>query len=980
MTLLRRIGGFSVRSCRSFSGCAPEQTATWVRSTFVEFFRQKYGHLLVPSSPVRPRLDPSLLFVNAGMNQFKPILLGTVDPRSKMASYRRVVNSQKCVRAGGKHNDLEDVGRDVYHHTFFEMLGNWSFGDYFKEEACSMAWSLLTEHYGIPASRLYVSYFAGDAASGLPADEETRHVWLDIGVPPSRLLAFGLKDNFWEMGDSGPCGPCTEIHYDHVGGRDAAALVNANDPDLVEIWNLVFMQYNREVNGSLRLLPQFSVDTGMGLERLVRVLQGKRSNYDTDLFTPLLHAIQQRSKVGPYRGSMGTADAGRVDMAYRVVADHIRTLTVCIADGVYPGMSGAELVLRRILRRAVRFCNEVLQTPPGTLASLVPTVCHILGNVYPELHQESNTIINIINENELHFLSSLQQGSRVIHRTLSKKDYKHGVFPAAVAWSLHRDLGFPLDLVDLMLEERGVRVDHQELNILITENNKVRGRLQSCDESKLTLDVATLAELQRLRVPHTDDSLKYQYHLEGDTYVFPQCHATVLALYDGQTLVAEVPEGRRCSVILDQTCFYTEQGGQSHDHGYFTKNELPDMPYTVETVIQVGGYVVHQVTATDHLKTGDQVQLHLDKIHRLACMVKHTGTHILNFALRNVLGPTVQQRGSHVSADRLRFDFSVMASLSVCELQRVDKQVSDIISANHSIYSQEIPLRMARNIQGLRTVDEVYPDPVRVVSVAVPVSDLLVGQPDRQTSVELCCGTHLLQTGAIRDLLIISEQQIVRGMSRIIAVTGQEAIRAREAGQLLLQEVDSLAARLTSSASSSLNAAQHLAEQVGVVSDAVDNTAIPQWQRRELQSRLRTLQRSANTAVRKLEIREAATSAQSLLEKNGSKDLQVDSVNTDSLSILMKTVNHLSTAAPHSHVMLLAHQKHSGKVLCACQVPKSSTFLSASDWATAVCGHLGGSAGGSVLVAKGTGSSSDISEAVKWAEEFALAKIKPSQG
>uniref|UniRef100_A0A3P9CDQ7 alanine--tRNA ligase n=1 Tax=Maylandia zebra TaxID=106582 RepID=A0A3P9CDQ7_9CICH len=310
------------------------------------FFRDKHGHLPVPSSPVRPRGDPSLLFVNAGMNQFKPIFLGTADPRSNMASYRRVVNSQKCVRAGGKHNDLDDVGRDGYHHTFFEMLGNWSFGDYFKEEACQMAWSLLTEHYGIPADRLYVSYFGGDAAAGLPADEDTRNIW----VPTHHLLPFGLKDNFWEMGDTGPCGPCTEIHYDHVGGREAAALVNADSPEVVEIWNLVFMQYN-------------SVDTGMGLERLVSVLQGKTSNYDTDLFTPLLHAIHQRSGVEPYRGRMGAVDVGQVDLAYRVVADHVRTLSVCIADGVYPGMSGAELVLRRILRRAVRFCVEVLRAP-----------------------------------------------------------------------------------------------------------------------------------------------------------------------------------------------------------------------------------------------------------------------------------------------------------------------------------------------------------------------------------------------------------------------------------------------------------------------------------------------------------------------------------------------------------------------------------------------------------------------------------------
>lgn len=970
-------GRFSAGSARSFSGSPPpELPAARVRSTFLDFFRQRHGHRLVPSSPVRPRGDRSLLFVNAGMNQFKPIFLGTADPRSEMASYRRVVNSQKCVRAGGKHNDLEDVGRDVYHHTFFEMLGNWSFGDYFKEEACCMAWSLLTEHYGIPADRLYVSYFAGDAESGLPADEETRQIWLEVGVPPARLLPFGLKENFWEMGDSGPCGPCTEIHYDHVGGRDAAALVNTDSPEVVEIWNLVFMQYNRELDHSLRLLPQFSVDTGMGLERLVSVLQGKRSNYDTDLFTPLLHAIHQRSRVGSYGGRTGTADEGKVDMAYRVVADHIRTLSVCIADGIYPGMSGAELVLRRILRRAVRFCAEVLQAPQGVLASLVPTVTHTLGDVYPELHREADRIMDVINENEAHFLSSLQQGSRLILRTLNRMDYKDGVFPASVAWSLHRDLGFPLDLVDLMLEDRGVQVDHQELDRLVAENQKVMSDLRSGAGSQLMLDIVSLANLQRLSVPHTDDTLKYQYRLEEDRYVFPACRATVLALYDGQGLVSEVTEGQRCGVILDQTCFYSEQGGQSHDQGYFTRQGLQDVLYPVEAVVLAGGYVVHQVTAADSLKTGDQVQLHLDQDHRLSCMVNHTATHILNFALRKVLGHSVQQRGSHVSADRLRFDFSVKSSLDVSQLQEVDRCVHDIISANHVVHSQELPLQAARSIEGLRTVDEVYPDPVRVVSVAVPVCDLVDDQADRETSVELCCGTHLLQTGAIKDLVIVSERQLVKGISRIIAVTGREASRAREDGQVLSQDVDSLSARVAGSTPSSLESAQCLAKEIGVLSDAVDNTPIPQWQRRELQSRLRALQRTSNTTVRKLESREAAVRAQALLEKNGKKDLQVDLVETNSLSIVMKTVNQLSAAAPLSHVMLLAHQRHSGKVLCACQVPKDSPSLLASDWAVAVCHHLGGSAGGSALVAKGTGSTSDITEALRWAEEFARQKIQ----
>ncbi|KAM4749821.1 alanine--tRNA ligase, mitochondrial [Anableps anableps] len=965
--LLRRLRRFSAVSERSFSGLPAAQ----VRRTFLDFFRDRHRHLLVPSAPVRPRGDPSLLFVNAGMNQFKPIFLGTVDPRSQMASYRRVANSQRCVRAGGKHNDLDDVGRDGSHHTFFEMLGNWSFGDYFKEEACQMAWSLLTEHYGIPADRLYVSYFGGDAASGLLADQETRDIWLGLGVPPGRVLPFGLKENFWEMGDTGPCGPCTEIHYDHVGGRDAAGLVNGAGPEVVEIWNLVFIQYNREVDQSLRLLPQFSVDTGMGLERLVGVLQGKRSNYDTDLFLPLLDAIHQRSGAGPYGGRMGRADEGQVDRAYRVVADHVRTLAVCIADGIHPGMSGAELVLRRILRRAVRFCTEVLKAPPGALASLVPTVVQTLGDAYPELSREADRIVDVINENEAHFLSSLQQGSRLIQRTLSRMAVPGSPFPAAVAWSLHRHLGFPLDLVDLMLEERGVQVDRQDLDRLISENQKMLSEQQTGARPRLLLDVLSLAALQRGGVPHTDDTLKYGYRLEDGRYVFPACRATVLALYDGQALVPEVGEGQRCGVILDRTCFYSEQGGQSHDQGYLTRDGLQDVPYPVEAVIRAGGFVVHQVTVPDRLKTGDQVQLHLDQARRLSCMVKHTATHILNFALRKVLGRSVQQRGSHIADDRLRFDFSAKGSLSSSQLQQVDRCVNDVVSADLLVHSLEVPLQDARTIPGLRTVDEVYPDPVRVVSLDVPVPELLDGGTERETSVELCCGTHLLQTGTIQDLVIISEKQLVKGISRVVAVTGQDAVQARDVGQVLSQEVDSLSARLSGSAPCSLGSAHQLSKEASVLSDAVDNTPIPQWQRRELQVQLRAMLRTISTAIRKLETQQAAGSAAVLLQKNGRKELLVDSVETDSQSVLMKTVNQLSAAAPLSHVMLLAHQRDSGKIFCACQVPKDSPAFAASDWAVAVCRRLGGSAGGSALVAKGTGNSGDITEALRWAEDFA---------
>uniref|UniRef100_A0A8C9TV34 Alanine--tRNA ligase n=1 Tax=Scleropages formosus TaxID=113540 RepID=A0A8C9TV34_SCLFO len=883
-----------LRACRWREGST--LTSSAARRMFIEFFKERHGHRVVPSAPVRPRGDPSLLFVNAGMNQFKPIFLGTVDPRSEMARYRRVVNSQKCVRAGGKHNDLDDVGRDVYHHTFFEMLGNWSFGDYFKEEACAMAWQLLTGSYGIPRDRLYVSYFGGDRTLGLEADEETREIWLNIGVQPNRILPFGMKDNFWEMGETGPCGPCTEIHYDHVGGRDVAHLVNSDSSDVVEIWNLVFMQYSREADGSLRALHQHSVDTGMGLERLVAVLQGKRSNYDTDLFTPLFSAIQQVCYRGCGKGMMDGKVVPTVKFGFHI-------LTESLNHNAYPCVCVYRLVLRHILRRAVRFSTEVLKSTPGSLSKLVPTVVHILSGIAND-------------EGLSQFLSSLKQGRRVIDRTLQNMNGST-VFPGSVAWSLHCHLGFPLDLLRLMVEEKGVAMDTEALDRLALENKKVRAQTQASEhDSCVDLDVKVLPELQGLGITYTNDLPKYQYSLGQDgRYVFLPCHATIQALICGQGLVPEVEKGQRCGVIFDKTCFYTEQGGQDHDQGYFTQEILPDVLFPVEQVHLVGGYVVHQVTATERLKRGDQVQLFLDE-----------------------------------------------RSLSIQQLQEIEKMIRDIIEGNEPVYIEELPLKVAKGIPGLRTVDEVYPDPARVVSVGVPIADLLKGHNNKPASVELCCGTHLLMTGEIQDFVVVSERQIAKGVSRIVAVTGAQAKEAREAGRVLECEVDSLRVRLTA-ASPSLPGIHRLSKEAGLLIDAVENTAIPQWQRRELSNQLKSLQRSSNTMIRKLEIAEVQCHHNRPPHSN------------DSSSVVMKTVNQYSDQAPGVMVMLLSHQE-SGKVLCACQVPKGFSAFSANDWALAVCAHLGGNAGGSDTVAKGTGSAVDIAEAIQWARNFAEGRMQ----
>ncbi|EDK46724.1 alanyl-tRNA synthetase [Lodderomyces elongisporus NRRL YB-4239] len=392
-------------------------TASTVRSTFLDYFKSKRDHTYVPSSSVVPHNDPTLLFANAGMNQYKPIFLGTVDPSSDFAKLKRAANSQKCIRAGGKHNDLEDVGRDSYHHTFFEMLGNWSFGDYFKKEAIGWSWELLTEVYGLEKDRLYVTYFEGDEKQGLEPDMEAKNFWLSVGVAEDHILPGNAKDNFWEMGDQGPCGPCSEIHYDRIGGRNAASLVNMDDPNVLEVWNIVFIQYNRESDGSLRPLPSKHIDTGMGFERLVSVLQNKSSNYDTDVFLPIFDKIREITGVRPYTGKFGSEDKDGIDTAYRVIADHVRTLTFAICDGGVPNNEGRGYVLRRILRRGSRYVRKYMNYPIGSFfQQLVDVVIEQNKEIFPELERGVADLKEILNEEELSFAKTLDRGEKLFEQ------------------------------------------------------------------------------------------------------------------------------------------------------------------------------------------------------------------------------------------------------------------------------------------------------------------------------------------------------------------------------------------------------------------------------------------------------------------------------------------------------------------------------------------------------------------------------------
>jgi len=453
----------------------PEWTASKARQAYIDYFTTRREHQFIRSSPVVPLNDPTLLFANAGMNQFKQIFMGQLDPSSPLQGVRRAANSQKCIRAGGKHNDLDDVGRDVYHHTFFEMLGNWSFGDYFKMEAIDMAWELLTKVYGLNPDRLYASYFGGDTELGLPSDEEAKELWKRY-IPEERILPFDKADNFWEMGAIGPCGPCSEIHYDRIGGRDASSLVNADDPDVIEIWNLVFMQFYREETGELTDLPNQHIDTGMGFERLLSILQGKRSNYDTDLFAPLFNAVHAQVGGLPYQGRVGDDDIDLRDMAYRVIVDHARTLTLAIADGAVPSGEGRGYVLRRILRRAVRYGRQMLDAPPGFFSTLVPSVVQTLGSGFPEIAEAAEQVQRVLRSEEAAFDRTVERGMQYFTEMKAELALEGGtVISGQRAFLLYDSHGFPLDLTQQMAEEAGLTVDAAGFETAM-ENQKTRSR------------------------------------------------------------------------------------------------------------------------------------------------------------------------------------------------------------------------------------------------------------------------------------------------------------------------------------------------------------------------------------------------------------------------------------------------------------------------------------------------------------------------
>ncbi|EEP76607.1 alanyl-tRNA synthetase [Uncinocarpus reesii 1704] len=867
---------------------------------------------LVPSSSVVPLSDPTLLFANAGMNQYKSIFLGTVDPNSDFAHLKRAHNSQKCIRAGGKHNDLDDVGKDSYHHTFFEMLGNWSFGDYFKKEAIQYSWDLLTKVYGLEPDRLYVTYFEGNKDAGIEPDLETKDLWLGVGVKEDHILSGNMKDNFWEMGDQGPCGPCSEVHYDRIGGRNAAHLVNMDDPNVLEIWNNVFIQYNRESEKILRPLPNKHVDTGLGYERLVSVLQDKSSNYDTDVFSPLFDVIREITGVRPYAGKFGEEDVDGIDTAYRVVADHVRTLTFAISDGAAPNNEGRGYVWTQ------------------------------MGDMFPEIKKKQTDVMEILDEEEISFAKTLDRGERQFEIYAQQaKESGSGKLHGADVWRLYDTFGFPVDLTQLMAEERGLSIDNTEF-----EEARLKAKEASKGQAKaasdlLKLTVHDLGKLEKDNVPKTDDSAKF-----GRGNIQSQ----ILSIYHGKEFVAStngISAGEQIGIILDKTNFYAEQGGQEYDIGKIIVDGHRGVTFQFGVPF-LRPFVFYAKQARQLPQATDgklQERLLLTRPQRHEVSNNHTGTHILNFALREVLGNGIDQKGSLVAAEKLRFDFSHKSAISDSDLEKIEAKSTEYIRQNCAVYSQDVPLAKAREITGVRAVfGETYPDPVRVVSVGVELDEILKDVKDprwKGVSIEFCGGTHVQKTGDIKDLVILEESGIAKGIRRIIAVTGKDAHEvqriAREFGERLnkFEKMEQGPQK------------EQEAKLVQVDLNQLSISAVEKARFRDQFARIHKQVLDAQKALQKQEIKAALDTINSHFEKPENKDtsfLVVRLPTSANAKAISESINHVKSKLKDKSLYVFAADEQQGRVAHGCYVSSSLSAqgASASSWSGVVSAIVGG--------------------------------------
>ncbi len=701
-------------------------TAKEIRQQFLDFFASK-GHTIVPSAPMVIKNDPTLMFTNAGMNQFKDIFLGNTTPKMK-----RATDSQKCLRVSGKHNDLEAVGHDGRHHTMFEMLGNWSFGDYFKAEAISWAWELLTEVYKIDKSKLYATVFEGSSEDGTALDDEARQAWLKL-MPEDHIILGNKHDNFWEMGDTGPCGPCSEIHIDlrtdeeiaRIPGKD---LVNTDNDQVIEIWNLVFMQYNRKADGSLEPLPAKNIDTGMGFERLCMVLQGKTSNYDTDVFSGMIGKIEELSGHKYHEN-------GKTEVAMRVIADHIRAIAFSIADGQLPSNVKAGYVIRRILRRAVRYGYTFLGFDEPFLCALIPQLVSDMGEAYPELGRQQKLIESVIREEEMSFLRTLDRGIRLMDDYVAKNASTKTI-PGEDAFVLYDTYGFPIDLTELIASEKGYTVD-------------MEGFAKELQKQKDRARNATANEF-------------------GDWVVFHEGEEEAFLGYDNLELegvkllkqrTVKQKNKTMFQLVFDRTPFYAEMGGQVGDTGVIVSESGEQI--RILNTVKENNLTIHiaERIPADSTQT---FTLKVDASRRLRITANHTATHLLDYALRETLGTHIEQKGSFVGPDYFRFDFSHFAKVTDEELRKVEHRVNELIRADYPLQEKRDATMEEANAMGaIALFGEKYGDRVRVVRFG--------------DSVELCGGTHAASTGRIGFFKIVSESAIAAGVRRIEAVTGEAA-------------------------------------------------------------------------------------------------------------------------------------------------------------------------------------------------------------
>jgi len=1077
-------------------------TSKEIRQAFLDFFKDR-GHEIVPSSPVVPHDDPTLMFTNAGMNQFKDVFLG-----SGTRSYVRAADTQKCIRAGGKHNDLDDVGQDTYHHTFFEMLGNWSFGDYFKKEAIEWAWELLTGVWGVEKDRLYATYFEGDASDGLEPDSEAATLWREVtDIDPSHIIPGDKKDNFWEMGDTGPCGPCSEIHIDLTPDKSGGPLVNQGDHRVMEIWNLVFIQFNRDAGGKLTPLPAKHVDTGMGFERICAVLQKKSSNYDTDVFTPIFKAIQSVTGAPDYRATLPSdpnrdrkeavanpstnrtteestkndqgpprieqsrdrkeavhssgvqplpygrgsdqIDASRqqmIDVTYRVIADHIRTLTFALTDGAVPSNDGRGYVLRRILRRAVRYGWQYLDMHEPFLCKLVPDVVALMGEAFPELREARGGkniehITELIRDEEESFLRTFERGllrfeiacADAIGRAIAKErgdrflglgstgtlslpvklDPKSivqtyylpfartnpieidrsdlfkliekirttPIISGKTAFKLHDTFGLYVDITSQMAKENGLDVDMGEFEYLMERaRNSARAAQAEREDALafLTGQVRGVTEFVGYNQNTTESS--------------------IITMFDDamQTEINSISTDQSAWIVLDCTPLYPEQGGQIGDTGKVV-GVNDTWEFQVEASVRKQAVIFHRgrcmkgtvfIDLPSAANTGGPAntpcRVFVNASRRWPTMQNHTATHVMNWALRDVLGDTVDQKGSLVDPEKTRFDFSHNKPVTDEQLARIERLVRDQIKQGLDVYAAMreddfVDQEAARKINTLRAVfGEKYPDRVRVVSIGVPIEDLLAA-PDNPEwmnySVEFCGGTHVSNTREIEAFCLIGEEGVAKGVRRVVGVSGDAAKEAIRAGKELLAEAKALIAA-TDSGDDGLPA------RVSSFQTEFAEAQIPILVRREIAAILSDVQK----ALRAMEKEQAAQSGGAVMdvvaelfasaESVGGVTVVVGEVPTAPPDALRGAIDWIRNKTESSAVLLAMAAE--GKVTLIAGMSKDAVKrgLKAGDLIKEVAPIVGGRGGGRPDMAQGGGTDpSKIGEAVDSARDWINGRL-----